>query len=252
METMPMPLDALGAAPGGLDEFRITAPREIAAMLRQLGDGGVQLNLNAADGSVVSATLWTTDAERGSIGLAVDPHDPALHSLLECQDAAVVGYLDNIKLQFDATSLVLVNGVNASVLKSAYPREMFRFQRRNAYRVRPLMRSEPLARLRHTDIAEMQLALRVLDVSIGGCALFLPDDLPPMQVGGVMNRVQIELDADTRFSVDLRLQHVTSLGAESRGVRLGCEFVRADAQAERALQRFIDLTQKRGKLLSLN
>jgi len=34
-------------------------------------------------------------------------------------------------------------------------------------------------------------------------------------------------------------------------VRLGCEFMRADASALRSLQRYIDLTQKRGKLLSL-
>jgi hypothetical protein len=67
-----------------------------------------------------------------------------------------------------------------------------------------------------------------------------------------MNQVQIDLDADTRFHVNLRLQHVTSLNAEASGVRLGCEFVRADAGALRALQRFIDLTQKRGRLFSLN
>jgi flagellar brake protein len=251
METMPMPLDALGALPGGLDEFRITAPREIGLMLRQLCDGSVQLNLNASDGSVVSATVWTMDAERGSLGFSVDPDDPALNMLLECDDVVVVGYLDSVKLQFDVNNLVLVHGPRACILSCSYPRELFRFQRRSAYRVRPLLRSVPVARVRHTDIAEMQLALRVLDVSIGGCALFLPDDVPPMQVGGVMNQVQIDLDADTRFHVNLRLQHVTSLNVESNGVRLGCEFVRADSNALRSLQRYIDLTQKRGRLISL-
>jgi len=246
-----MPLDALGAGPGGLDEFRITAPREIAAMLRQLCDGSVQVNLNASDGSVVSATVWATDADRGSMGFNVDPRDPALNGLLECQEVVVVAYLESVKLQFDVHNLVLVHGGRASVLNCAYPRELFRFQRRDAYRVRPLMRHSPVARVLHTDIADMQLALRVLDVSIGGCALFLPDDMPPMQVGGVMNQVQIELDADTVFNVNLRLQHVTSLNQDAKGVRLGCEFVRADSTTLRSLQRFIDQTQKRGRLLSL-
>jgi len=91
----------------------------------------------------------------------------------------------------------------------------------------------------------------VLDISIGGCALFLPDDVPPLQPGSVLNQVEVELDADTRFKVNMRLQHVTSLGADAKGVRLGCEFTRADPSALRALQRYIDLTQKRGKLLSL-
>ena len=247
-----MPLDALGCLPGALDEFRLTAPREIAAMLKQLCDGSVQMNLNASNGCVVSATVWSADAERGTIGFNVDPLDPALHSLLDCQDVVVVGYIDSVKLQFDVHDLVLVNGARASVLSCNYPRELFRFQRRGAYRVRPSMRATPVARIRHTDIADMALALRVLDVSISGCALFLPHDVPPMQVGGVINQVQIDLDADTRFHVNLRLQHVTSLNSDAQGVRLGCEFVRADSAALRALQRFIDLTQKRGKLLALN
>jgi len=250
METKPMPLDALGAA-GGLDEFRVDSPREVAAMLRQLVDTSAQLNLNASDGHVVSATLWTTDAERGSIGFSVDPTDLALHALLESEEAVAVGYLDSVKLQFDVHDLVLVRGRNASVLNCRYPRELYRFQRRNAYRVRPLLRSAPVARLRHTEIAEMQLALRVLDISIGGCALFLPDDMPALKPGGMLNQVQVELDADTHFRVDLKLHHVTSLGADAKGVRLGCEFVRADPYALRSLQRYIDQTQKRGKLLSL-
>ena len=72
---MPIPLDALGAAPGGLDDFRITTPREIGAMLKLLVDGNTQLNLNASDGSVVSATLWTADQARGRIGFSVNPDD---------------------------------------------------------------------------------------------------------------------------------------------------------------------------------
>jgi flagellar brake protein len=251
METLPMPLDALGDRPGGLAEFCIDSPREMGVMLRQLCDGSVQVFLNAKSGSVVTATLWSLDAERGTLSFSVDANDPALNAVLECDEVVAVGYLDSVKLQFDLSHPVLVHGGNASVLRGAYPHEIYRFQRRGAYRVRPLLRQAPVARLRHTDIAEMQLALRVLDLSIGGCALFLPDDLPPLQVGGLMNQVQIELDADSRFVVNLRLQHVTSLGADARGVRLGCEFVRADIEALRTLQRFIDQTQKRGKLFAL-
>lgn len=252
-QTMPMPLDALGAAPGGLDEFRITTPREVGAMLKLLIDGNVQVNLNASDGSVVSATLWTADHDRGSIGFSVNPDDPALHTLVECQEAVIVGYLDSVKLQFDATNLVLVRGNRSCVLNCGWPREMFRFQRRGAFRVRPLLRSSPMARFRFgAGPAEREFALRVLDVSIGGCALFLPDEMPTINPGAVLSQVQIDLDAETRFHVDLRLHHLTSINAAATGMRLGCEYVRADGTVQRTLQRFIDLTQKRGKLLALS
>lgn len=251
METMPMPLDALGAANNGLGEFRVDSPREVTALLRQLCNGNVTLNLNASDGSAVSATLWALDTDRGSLGFNVEPTDSALPALLECEEVVVVGYLDAIKVQFDVQDLVLVRGVRGDILNCSVPREVFRFQRRNSYRVRPILRNSPLARMRHSTIADMQLALRILDISIGGCALFLPEDVPSLQPGSTMNQVEIELDIDTRFKVDVRLQHITSLGADAKGVRLGCEFVRPDASALRTLQRYIDITQKRGKLLSL-
>jgi c-di-GMP-binding flagellar brake protein YcgR len=129
---------------------------------------------------------------------------------------------------------------------------MFRFQRRNAFRVRPLMRSAPTAKLRHPDMPDTEFSLRVIDISIGGCALFLPDDVPMMNAGVVIGGVRMELDEDTKLDVNLRLQHVTSLNSEARGLRLGLEFVRPGGDTLRSLQRFIDLTQKRGKLMALS
>jgi c-di-GMP-binding flagellar brake protein YcgR len=251
MLTRPAPLDGM-RDDDGLDEFRVTSPREIQTMLKQLLDGSVLLNLNASDGSVFTSALWTMDSTRGTIGFNADPSDPALQALLECEEVVAVGYLDSVKLQFDLHDLVLVHGNKASVLSCAAPREMFRFQRRNAFRVRPLMRAAPMARLRHPDMPEMEFSLRVIDISIGGCGLFLPEDVPTMSAGALLQDVRVELDTDTKLEVSMRLQHVTAINAEARGVRLGFEFKRVGGDSLRALQRFIDLTQKRGKLMALS
>lgn len=249
--TRPAPLDGM-SQDDGLDEFRVSAPREIQTLLKQLLDGSVLLNLNASDGSVFTSAIWTIDTDRGTIGFNADPADPAMQALLECEEVVVVGYLDSVKLQFDVHDLVLVHGNRASVLSCRAPREIYRFQRRNAFRVRPLMRSAPVARLRHPDMPEMEFALRVIDISIGGCGLFLPVDVPTMNSGVLLSDVRIELDADTKLEVSMRLQHITAINAEAKGVRLGFEFKRVGGDSLRALQRFIDLTQKRGKLMSIN
>jgi c-di-GMP-binding flagellar brake protein YcgR len=115
--------------------------------------------------------------------------------------------------------------------------------------VRPILRNTPVAKVRHPMIPDMALSLRVLDVSIGGCALFLPDDVPPLQPGVVLNGVQIELGLDTRLTTSLRLQHVTSLNQEAKGVRLGCEIVDPSADTLRSLQRYINQTQRRARAL---
>ena len=252
MDTMPMPLDAVAAAHGGLEDFRITAPGELAAMLKRLLDGSITLNLNAPDGTAVSATLWTIDAARGALSFSADAHAPQLQALVECNEAVVVGYLDSIKLQFDVQGLMLVHNGRSSAISCAYPREMFRFQRRNGFRVRPLLRNAPTARLRHPMIADMELNLRVLDVSIGGCALFLPEDVPMIEPGVLLNGVELDLDSDTHVVTSLRLQHVTSLHVDARGVRLGCELVNANNESLRLLQRYIDQTQKRRRLMVLD
>ena len=76
MDTAPSPLDALAAAHGGLDDFRITKTAEILSMLRKLQDSNVTLNVNAPNGSAVTAMLWAIDSDRQCISLSVHADDP--------------------------------------------------------------------------------------------------------------------------------------------------------------------------------
>lgn len=243
----------LGAA-GGVDpyaEFRIQQSREIAALMRQLVDGAVPVSLSGPDAASLTTIVWSCDASQQRIAFGADADSPQLQRLLECEEATCVAYLDAVKLQFDANHLMLVRGSQHCVLQADLPRVMYRFQRRESYRVRTFDRGSPTAQLRHPSLPDMLLSLRVLDVSIGGCALLLPDDVPPIAAGVEIHGVRVALDADTRFDTNLKLHHVTTMHAPSRAARLGCEFMHVTPQTERALQRYIDHTQKRRRLLSL-
>jgi c-di-GMP-binding flagellar brake protein YcgR len=99
----------------------------------------------------------------------------------------------------------------------------------------------------------MTLALRVLDVSLGGCALRLPDDVPPLAAGTRIAGVTVELDVNTRLRADLTLQHFTQMAAgdepgRAASVRIGCEWRLARVEDERALQRWVDQAQVRQRL----
>jgi len=252
MDTLPMPLDALAASHGGLQEFRLSSPTEIGTMLRRLCDDNVTVNLNAPDGSACALQIWTVDTARGAISFSANADDPQVQAVAQSNEAIAVCYLESIKLQFELHGLLLVHSGRASALKCMLPPEMFRFQRRSGYRVRPLLRNAPMARLRHPMIPEMRLSLRILDVSIGGCALFLPDDIPPLNAGVLLNDVVLELTPETRVQTGLRLQHVSTMNMDARGVRLGCEMVKPERDSQRNLQVFIDQTQKRRRLMSLD
>ena len=248
-DTRPASLDALGAD-DGFAEFRVTAPGEVRALLKQLMDDVVPLNLSASDGSAYTTTLWTVDPAAGRLSFTADLAQPSVQDIVEADECVAVAYLDRVKVQFDVTDLVLVQGHKASVLQARLPREMFRFQRRNAYRVRTLERTSPTASFRPPGIPDMTLALRVLDVSIGGCALLQPANVPVLQPGAVIKGVRLSLDADTQVDVGLLLHHVTATGAENGSVRLGCEMVGLSPTAQRVLQVYIDQTQKRRRMMA--
>jgi c-di-GMP-binding flagellar brake protein YcgR len=247
LDTQPAALNAHG----GIDpyaQFRVDSAREIAALMRQLVDTAARVHLWSPNGLAWTTVLWTVDSAQRRIFFSADGADPHLVALIEAEEAACVCYLDAVKLQFDLRDLMLVRGTQHSSLQAAMPAEVYRFQRRASYRVRTLERSSPTAHLRHPSLPDMALALRVLDVSMGGCALFVPDDVPPIAPGVELRGVRFELDVDTRFAASLMLHHVTSVQPGSRGVRLGCELVHMEGMAARALQRYIDQTQKRRRL----
>jgi c-di-GMP-binding flagellar brake protein YcgR len=245
-DTRPAPL---GDDTAGFADFRVDSRREQVSLLRQLRDGNAPVSLSTAEGISMTVTLWALDEQRERLNFSADDGHPQLQRLVEGDEAVAVAYLDSVKLQFDLRGLLLVRGPRSCALQAELPELLYRFQRRQAFRVRTIERTSPKARLRHPSMPEMMLSLRVLDVSIGGCALFLPHDVPPLQPGTRLSEVQIELDADTRFPAQLTLQHVTSILPNERGVRMGCEWAPLGGAAERALQRYIEQTQKQRRLM---
>jgi c-di-GMP-binding flagellar brake protein YcgR len=249
-DTRPAPLGDEGQR--DWSPFRVDNTAEIGVLLRQLRDAGTPMVLGTPPGAALVAELWSIDSEQRRINFTADDNNPVLQQLVDADEAVAVGYLDSIKLQFDLHGLLLVRGARTCALQAAMPRALYRFQRRSGYRVRTLDRQAPTARLRHPAIPDMQLTLRVIDVSIGGCALLLPADVPTLEPGLTLHGGQFELDADTRFKATLQIQHLSALQAAGEPVRLGCEWRALDSDAQRVLQRYIDQTQKRRRLLSLD
>ncbi len=246
--TQPAPL----STPSGraIDEFRVHHPAEVLSLLHRLVDSAVLVQLSAANGAAYTSTLWSVDAQARRISLDADAAHPQVRALVEAGDATAVAYLDAIKLQFDLHGLMLAHGSNASTLQAVLPDVLFRFQRREYFRVRT--RDSAVAHLRHPASHGEMLTLRVLDASVGGCALQLPADAAPIEPGTSIDGVRLELDADTLLVAPLTVQHVSSgFGSNTRVSRLGCSFARLDGTSQRALQRYIDLTQRREKFLLL-
>jgi len=249
-DTQPVPLDSEAGADAWAP-FRVSQPQDMLALLRQLRDEQASVTLNGPGGASLSTTLWSVDEDPRTLSFKVHPEQPALAALIEADEGVAVAYTQHVKLQWDIGRLLLLRSPELALLRSALPDAVYRFQRRSAFRVRPPSRHAPVARLRHPAMPEMQLALRVLDLSLGGCALWCPADVPPLQAGTRLGEITIELDLATRLVSPALLAHVSSSAGE-HGVRIGCEWQSLSPSAERVLQCWIDAAQRRRRLLALD
>ena len=251
-ETSALPAASPPPPSESIEDYRVFAHVEVAAILDRLCDDSVLLSLKRADGEFVTSMLWKVDAGQSTIGINADIAEAALRALLATPKVVVVAQLDGVKIQFALLDVALARDAGTSILACGFPHEMYRFQRREAFRVGPLASSASLKKVRHRALGNRDLSLRMLDVSIGGCSAVLPLDIAAPALGLMVNAVQVELDAETQFDATLQLRHVSLLPANARGVKLGFEFIRPSNEATRSLLRFIDETQKRDRLLGLD
>lgn len=232
-----------------LDAFRVGHEAEIAALLVQLRNSGTPVAMVAPDGSSVTGRLWSLDAAAGRLHFGVDADAPSLHTLLAADEGVAVASLQQIQLQFPLSGLTLVRGADDATLQADWPESLVRLQRRESFRLKTSGRAAPTLTMRHPSMPDMTLDLRILDVSIGGCALLLPADVPELAPGIRIASVRVQLDLETRFEGGLLLHHISAFEGAEGPRRIGCAWDELEVAAERALQRYILATQKRQRRL---
>lgn len=242
-------MSAPEAAP---EELRVTAAAEIAAYLQQLHRDNAAVLLNAPPGRSLTSRITTLDVDAGVLGMEIgtDP-DGISQALVAAGEITAIAYLGTIKLQFELDDAVLVSGDQGAVLRSSLPARLYRFQRRQAFRVQPAGSLYP--RVVVPGGESPGRALRVLDISVGGLALALPAGAAMLPVGEVAGGLVLELDRITALRIALLPHHASAIAADTDGtLQLGCAFVDLDTAASRSLQVYVDQTQKRRRLLKLD
>lgn len=252
-------MSAPEAAP---DDLRITATAEITLYLQQLQRDNARVQLTGPPGLSLTSRITTLSPDADLLGLeiATDP-DGISQVLVAGGEITAVAYLGTIKLQFELDGAVLVSGDQGAVLRSTLPTRMYRFQRRQSFRVQPagtlyprvVLPTRPTEAGAAPDTPLPARSLRVLDISIGGIALALPPDFTPLAPGQVATGLVLELDRGTHLPVTLLPHHASALPGDPHGLlQLGCAFVDPSPADTRLLQVYVDQTQKRRRLLKLD
>ncbi|MCV2367413.1 flagellar brake protein [Roseateles oligotrophus] len=224
-------------------DFRVQAPSEILSLLRTLQTQKTRVSLSTPNGASLSCSLIDIDTERASLSFDIAPANEQLQALLSADEITAVAYLDQIRLQFELEDPVLIN----AALRCNSPIVMYRFQRRQTFRVQNSLRT-PQVRLVHPLHPDLHLSLRILDLSLGGVALLLPAEVEPFPPGCELASAQVNLARDIRFNTGLRLKNARPIDALGN-TQLGWTFTQLDAEATLFLQRYIDQTQILSRML---
>ncbi|RTL19675.1 MAG: flagellar brake protein [Burkholderiales bacterium] len=236
------------------EELRVASAAEIAGYLQELNREQTRVTLCSPGGGTLPGRICALNAEADLLGLEIGADPLGLApELVAGGEITAVAFLGSIKLQFDLESPLLVSGGQGTVLRSGFPQRVYRFQRRQAFRVQPAGSVYP--RVVVPGGGSPELTLRVLDLSIGGVALILPAEAagqPTLPIGQVTAGLVLELDRMTALRIALLPLHASPVGDGAGTAQLGCAFVDLDHAAARSLQVYVDQTEKRRRLLKLD
>ena len=223
---------ALVAPPVGSALLRELARRELPVAIRRSRDPGAHRFGRIVECSD-DAIVIDLDAGRAAPDAPGRSPASALHAVLPPpaneDDYVVVGYLDGIKIQFDARLGNDRHGPNHGHLCGASPVAVYRLQRRDAYRVstapgqgRCVIRPAP----------GEERSFEIVDLSVRGLLLAWQDDDRP-DIGATWEHSRIEF-AD-RPPLPCRLV-ATRIEESDDSARVGCEFGAVPPEVQRALQ----------------
>ncbi|WP_431287405.1 flagellar regulator YcgR PilZN domain-containing protein [Roseateles chitinivorans] len=133
-------------------DFRMDAPGEIMNWLRELLQSQARIQLSTPEGEAIHTVLRALDTPHGMLTMEAPQAGDTLAPVLASDELVATAFLDKIKLQFDVSGLVAIRGDGAEVLRSPVPLRLYRFQRRQAYRVASAGQLYPALKLSDPDL----------------------------------------------------------------------------------------------------
>lgn len=208
-----------------LQRFVVQSPQEIAGLLEDLRVGAVPLNVFLEPGSAFDVAALLDVDDDGPELLFESIGRPSMRErILDASRVTFVGFVDAVKLQFDASGAKPGTRGGRHAFSVPMPTRLLRLQRRSTARVRPRVDNGALCCFCPASGADSADVLRVLDLSVGGLALL--DDAANLRVdvGCRIWGCQLHLPGVGSIEADLWVRHVARLPGNEGARLIGCEF----------------------------
>lgn len=157
---------------------------------------------------------------------------------LEASGVVAVAFMGSVKVQFACPELEPAGRDDSNELVCPLPDEVYRIQRREAFRVSPPIRRPVECIVRPAQGGEIRY--RVHDVSVSGVALISSASLAPVVEGEIWRNCRLEIPSYSPIAFDLLIRSAKPDSPDKPNVkRIGCEFHRPSAESQRAIQLYV-------------
>ncbi len=230
----------IGEALAMLEDFRITQPKVIGDVLRQLMNRKDFLAVECSDRPqhMVTRILEVNQAE-GFFVYDCSAEQIRNRFLLEAQESYFSATQDGIAIQFVSGRPEQYQFEGAFALRAPLPQSLYRVQRREFFRAAaPLVESY---RCLATLPDRRQVVWDIFDLSLDGLGLRSKDPaLGELPIGTVLSKAQLDFGKRGRIETDLRITNLLNMRGPGNPVyRIGCRFERFPKSKEQDFQRLI-------------
>ncbi|GIX26334.1 MAG: flagellar brake protein YcgR [Burkholderiales bacterium] len=232
------------------DRYRVDCAIEVAAILQAMAHSRSLVTAWYGGGSAFALTA-VLEADAGRDELILDQvHEEHAPGLLASHGIQCTGTHNGVEIRFVVESVepVLFQGVAA--LRSALPVRLLRLQRREYFRV-VTPAEAPVTCMIPAVAAPIEAP--VLDISCGGLALWISQDVLALERGTILRGCRLRLPHFGTVEIDIRVVRVgePSFTAGVAGRRCGCAFVGMGEGERKRVQRYIiELERCRNSRLS--
>jgi c-di-GMP-binding flagellar brake protein YcgR len=239
--------DAVESLPA---DFRIDGVLGVRAVLRDLVSRKVLVSLYPDDRTDQFLVTRITHLDDDEVEFDLSGPGAAVDAISGARSVTGVAFPGRIKTQFRLTELRMTGfSLRAAErgeplsLTAPIPDELWRIQRRDAFRVVPPF-DDGACCVRRTG-PDAETSYPVSDLSAGGAALVLPPGEPTPAVGERWPHSRIETTSGRLIPCDLIVRHVVEDPDGSGAHRVGCAFQALPGDVQRQLQLYVIDIDKR-------
>lgn len=224
-------------------DFRIAGSLAVRAILRELACRHVLVTLYADERHDAFAITRMTHLDEAEVEFDLTGQQSFARAIASARDIAGVAFPGQIKTQFWLNRFAVAQARAGTVLRARMPCELYRIQRRDAFRVQPPGFDEAFCVRRVHPNGEARYAL--LDLSAGGASILVPTGDAVPEIGTIWAHCRLEAADNRVIPCDLAVRHVDEHPPGSGSYRIGLAFHAMPGEVLRRVQVYVIDIEKR-------